>query len=49
MIRRDVPKGLSMDTLGPSDIQEVESKLNNLPRRQSGYQTPQALFSAAAG
>ncbi|ATO42805.1 MULTISPECIES: IS30 family transposase [Loigolactobacillus] len=49
MIRRDVPKGLSMDTLGPSDIQAVEAKLNNLPRRQSGYQTPKELFSAAAG
>jgi IS30 family transposase len=48
MIRRDVPKGLSMDTLGPHDIQAVESKLNNLPRRQSGYQTPQELFSAAS-
>ena len=33
MIRRDVPKGLSMDILGPHDIQAVESKLNNLPRR----------------
>lgn len=47
MIRRDVPKGLSIDTLSPSDIQAVEFKLNNLPRRQSGYQTPQELFSAA--
>ncbi|WP_260151888.1 hypothetical protein [Lentilactobacillus hilgardii] len=33
----------------PSDIQAVEAKLNNLPRRQSGYQTPKELFSAAAG
>ncbi len=48
MIRRDVPKGLSMDILGPHDIQAVESKLNNLPRRQTGYQTPKALFSAAS-
>ncbi len=43
MIRRDVPKGLSMDTLGPSDIQAVEAKLNNLPRRQSGYQTQKSF------
>lgn len=48
MIRRDVPKGLSMDILGPRDIQAVESKLNNLPRRQTGYQTPKELFSAAS-
>ncbi|MDT4759297.1 IS30 family transposase, partial [Lactiplantibacillus plantarum] len=48
MIRRDVPKGLSMDILGPHDIQAVESKLNNLPRRQTGYQTPKELFSAAS-
>jgi IS30 family transposase len=48
MIRRDVPKGLSMDILGPHDIQAVESKLNNLPRRQTGYQTLKELFSAAS-
>ncbi|MCG0740085.1 putative transposase [Lactiplantibacillus plantarum] len=48
MIRRDVPKGLSMDILGPHDIQAVESKLNNLPRRQTGYQTPKELFSTAS-
>lgn len=48
MIRRNVPRGLSMDILGPHDIQAVESKLNNLPRRQTGYQTPKELFSAAS-
>lgn len=37
-------------------IEEVDCKINpnpncknNLPRRQSGYQTPKELFSAAAG
>ncbi len=48
MIRHDVPKGLSMDILGPHDIQAVESKLNNLPRLQTRYQTPKDHFSAAS-
>lgn len=49
MIRRDLPKGLSLDTVGPKIIRTIESKLNNMPRKQLNYKTPQELFTISCG
>lgn len=49
MIRRDLPKGLSLDTVGPQIIKNIESKLNNMPRRLLNYKTPQELFTSSCG
>ncbi|AWI39925.1 IS30 family transposase [Lactiplantibacillus plantarum] len=44
MICRDIPKGMSLDTLSPDDVRQVEDRLNHLPRRILGYRTPAELF-----
>lgn len=49
MIRRDLPKGLSLDTVSPQSISLINSRLNNLPRKILEYQTPQESFALACG
>lgn len=44
MIRRDIPKGRSLDALAPDDILRVEDHLNHLPRRILNYKTPAEVF-----
>lgn len=39
-IRRDIPKGISIDTLTEAEIQSLEVKLNSTPRKCLGYLTP---------
>jgi IS30 family transposase len=49
MIRRDLPKGLSLDTVSPKVIRDIEFKLNNMPRKLLNYKTPQELFASSCG
>lgn len=44
MIRRDIPKGRSLDALAPDDILRVEDHLKHLPRRILNYKTPAEVF-----
>jgi IS30 family transposase len=39
-IRRFIPKGMSMDEFSAKDIQAIEWKLNNTPRKCLGFKTP---------
>jgi len=45
MVRRDFPKGMSLDLATPTEVAQTADKLNNLPRRNTGYQTPAELFN----
>lgn len=46
MLRRDFPKGLSLDTVGPQEVAEAGRKINDLPRHILKYQTPTERFVA---
>lgn len=37
MVRRDFPKGISLDLAALSEVAQTEDKLNNMPRRNTGY------------
>lgn len=49
MIRQDLPKGMSFDTISPTKVTRVTNRLNELPRRALGYETPAERFTVAAG
>ncbi|WP_367296630.1 IS30 family transposase [Levilactobacillus yonginensis] len=49
MVRRDFPKGESLDAVSPADVAKTADKLNNMPRRQLGYRSPAECFAAACG
>lgn len=40
MLRRDLPKGMSLDNLTNMQIRELETKYNNTPRKCLGFRTP---------
>lgn len=46
MLRRDFPKGMSLDTVSPQDVAEAARKINDLPRLILKYQTPTERFNA---
>ena len=46
MVRRDFPKGQSLDTVSPAAVAKVEAKINQLPRRNQDYRTTEEVFSA---
>lgn len=46
MVRRDFPKGESLDAASPADATKAADKLNNIPRRQLDSQTPAECFAA---
>uniref|UniRef100_UPI0031331B9B IS30 family transposase n=1 Tax=Levilactobacillus sp. HBUAS70063 TaxID=3109359 RepID=UPI0031331B9B len=48
MIRQDLPKGMSFDTISPAQVTSVSDRLNKLPRRAFGYETPAERFAVAA-
>lgn len=48
MVRRNFPKGISLDAVSPKDVQIVEDKLNRLPRKQHGYRTNEEVFTQEA-
>lgn len=49
MVRRDFPKGESLDAVSPADVARTADKLNNMPRRQLDYRSPAECFAAACG
>ena len=44
MLRRYVPKGVSIENFSDEDILWAADALNSLPRRNLGYCTPEELF-----
>lgn len=44
IVRRFVPKGSSFEKLNNLDIIRIQNTINNLPRKQFNYKTPQDLF-----
>lgn len=44
IIRRDIPKGTSLDALAPDDVRQVKNRINHLPQRILGYKTPEEVF-----
>lgn len=46
MVRRDFPKGESLDAVNPAMVATVEDKINHLPRRQLNYRTTEEVFKA---
>ena len=43
MLRRDLPKGRSMDKLAPSRLKRLQDKYNNRPRKSLGFYTPNEI------
>lgn len=46
LIRRFLPKGIDFKTIRDDDILEIESLLNNRPRKRLGWLTPAEYYSA---
>ena len=46
MLRRYVPKGVSIENSSDEEILWAADALNSLPRRNLGYCTPEELFEA---
>lgn len=46
MLRRYVPKGVSIENFSDEDILWAADAPNSLPRRNLGYCTPEELFKA---
>ena len=44
LVRYYLPKGTDFSTLTHKDIQKIEDKLNNRPRKCLGYKTPNELM-----
>lgn len=47
LVRQYFPKGTDFATLTHADVQAVEDKLNNRPRKAIGFRTPLEVFSSA--
>lgn len=46
MLRRYVPKGISIESFSDKEILWVADALSSLPHRNLGYCTPEELFGA---
>ena len=44
LIRQDLPKHASFAKLTTKEIKDIESALNNRPRKKLGYRTPHEVF-----
>lgn len=44
LIRQYFPKGSSFENITKEQVQEVENKLNNRPRKRFGYKTPNQVY-----
>ncbi len=44
LLRQYFPKGCDLGALTPAQIQAIEDKLNQRPRKRLGFRTPQYLF-----
>lgn len=49
LIRRYIPKGTSLAKWTEAQIQEIEDRLNNRPRKCLGYRTPREVFLSLSG
>lgn len=46
LLRRYIPKGVSIKQYDPEDVLAFVDELNGRPRRRLGYRTPEELFDA---
>ena len=44
MLRRYIPKGVSIETFSPSEVCAFADSINKLPRKILQYETPEAIF-----
>ena len=44
LIREDLPKGCDFRQVSDNEIQDIENKLNNRPRKRLGFKTPMQAF-----
>ena len=44
LVRQYVPKGSDIDALSDQQVQDMEDKINQRPRKRLGYKTPQYVF-----
>lgn len=44
LIRQYFPKGMSFENITNEQVQEVENKLNNRPRKRFGFKTPNQVY-----
>jgi IS30 family transposase len=47
LVRQYIPKSRSLETVTQEELQMIEDKLNNRPRKCLGFQTPNQVFNAA--
>ena len=40
MLRRDLPKGMTLDNLTHATVRKIENKYNDTPRKCLGFRTP---------
>jgi len=46
LIRQYLPKGMTLDEVTNEEIQVIQDKLNNRPRKTLGYKTPNEVYEA---
>ena len=46
LIRQYLPKGMALDKVTPDEINFIQERLNNRPRKQLGYKTPNEVYEA---
>ncbi|WP_413771789.1 transposase, partial [Psychrobacter sp. SHUES1] len=44
LIREYLPKGCDFRQVSDNEIQDIENKLNNRPRKRLGFKTPMQAF-----
>ena len=46
LVRRYIPKGMNLRTVTPKQLQTIQNRLNNRPRKVLGFRTPHEVFSS---
>ena len=47
LLRQYLPKGCNLGTITDKQLQRIEDRLNNRPRKRLGYRTPRSQFEAS--
>lgn len=47
LVRQYLPKGCDLAAINDEQLQRIEDRLNNRPRKRLGYRTPHAVFEAS--